>query len=639
MIRKSLLVLILIFITLVSCKTKKISNQQSDEVLMTIENQPIFSSEFLRVYNKNKDVVSEENKKDIHEYLELFINYKLKLRDAKDLKLDTIQSYKKEFNKYKEQLLEPFLKDREVSDFLVKEAYERSKKEVKASHILVLVKPNAKPNDTLNAYNKVLDARNLILSGKAFEEVAKKYSEDPSVKDNGGNLGYFSAFGMVYPFENAAFNTKVGEVSMPFRTRYGFHILKVFDKRESKGEVKVAHIMIRDKKTDTTFAKKQIEDIYNKFSQGESFEKLAKKYSDDKASAAKGGVIRKFTQGKMIQPFADISFALENKGDVSKPFETKFGWHILKLIDRYPIGTFENLKESLTQKVEKGERSVLIGKSIANKLKTKYQPNFNTELYNRTFNQNKINNDKNGHTNLIENNTILTIKDKKYTVSNLRTYLDKNPSKNYNDFIDDKLIAYYKENLELENLEFAATLQEYRDGLLLFDLLQKKIWTKAEKDTIGLQNFFDKNVTKYVWKKRMEADIASSTKQEKADLVLKYMNQGKTVKEIKELVNEGATIHVLFNSGTYEIGSDKLPNNFIIQKGAKIYKEDDANFTIVNTLKILESSPKELTDVKGKVISDYQDYLEKEWIKELRGRYTVNVNKKVFEQLVKNNND
>ena len=258
MMKKVLILLFLSVTVIVNAQNKK------DRVLFTVDGEPVYTSEFLQVYNKNKDVVNKENKKDIEEYLGLFINYKLKLKQAYNLKLDTVPAYLKEFNKYKKQLIEPYLKDRKVTDKLVKEAYNRTKYEVKAKHILIIVKLNASPADTLKAYNKALEARKEILEGKKFEDVAKKYSQDPSAKENGGNLGYFSAFSMVYPFESAAYNTNVGEVSMPFRTRFGFHIVGVDDKRLSEGEIQVAHIMIKEKKEDSTYAKKQINDIYNK---------------------------------------------------------------------------------------------------------------------------------------------------------------------------------------------------------------------------------------------------------------------------------------------------------------------------------------------------------------------------------------
>lgn len=624
MIKKLVVILLIFASTAINAQHKK------DKVLLTIENEPVYVSDFLHVYNKNKDVVSEENKKSIHEYLDLFINYKLKLREAKELKLDTVPSYLNEFNKYKEQLIEPFLKDREVTNKLVKEAYDRMTKEVKGSHVLVLLKPDFSPKDTLKAYNKIIEARNAIINGKDFAEIAKKYSEDPSAKENGGDLGYFSAFSMVYPFETAAYTTKIGDVSMPFKTRFGYHILKVKDIRNSEGEIEAAHIMIRDKKTEPDFAKKQIDEIYQKFKQGDDFSFLAKKYSDDKASSIKGGVIRKFSRGRMIQPFADITFSLKKTGDVSEPFKTKFGWHIVKLVKRYPIQSFDDLKEGLEKKIEKGERSVLIGKSIADKLKNKYNVKLNDEVLKNTLNNNpEIDNDA----------IVVSIENKNHSVNDLKKYLAKTKGKDYHDFIDNKVIAYYKDNLENENADFAATLKEYRDGLLLFDLLQQKIWTKAETDTLGLKKFFNSNTHKYNWKQRVKADIASCTKNDMAELVKKYMTDGKTKEEIKKLVNKKAVINVLFHSGNFEIDSKKLPTNFKVGKGvSNIYTDDDKHFSIVNVSEILEVTPKELKDIKGKVISNYQDYLEKQWITDLRNKYIVKVKKRTFKKLAKKHN-
>ncbi len=618
-------VFILLFLTIISFAN---AQHKKDRVLFTVNNEPVYQSEFLRVYNKNKDIVSEENKKNIDEYLDLFINYKLKLKQAYDMKLDTVPSYVKEFNKYKKQLIEPYLKDRKVTEKLVKEAYERTKYEVKAKHILVMLNTNATPQDTLKAYNKILKAREEVLSGKPFEEVAKKYSEDPSVKENGGKLGYFTAFSMVYPFESAVYNTKVGEISMPFRTQFGFHIVGVDDKKLSKGEVQVAHIMIKEKKDEPNYAKKQAEDIYNKFKQGDTFESLAKQYSDDKMTASKGGILRKFSYGRMLPSFADVSFNLKEVGDVSKPFKTKFGWHIVKLIKKFPIGTYDELKDALTKKVEKGDRSVLVGKSIANRLKKEYGVVVNKANLDEFLKDRK--NDS------INEKIILTIKKTSYNVKDLKDYLAKSTRNTYTKFIDDMVIDYYKEHLADNNPDFASTLKEYKDGLLLFDLLQKKIWTKAEKDTIGLQNFFNKNANKYNWKKRVDADIASCTKLEKAKEVQKLLNQGKTVDEIKNLVNEGATIHVLFTSGTYEFDSSRLPKGIEIKKGvSKIVENKKNDFKIVRIKEVLEEAPKKLDETKGKVISDYQDYLEKEWIKNLHKTYTVEVNKKTLKKLKK----
>ena len=624
---KNITLIILVLSSLISNAQKK------DKVLLTIENEPIYSSEFLRIYNKNKDIVSAENKKNITEYLELFINYKLKLREARDLKLDTVPSYLKEFNKYKEQLIEPFLKDRKVTDQLIHEAYERMTKEVRASHILVMLKPNSSPKDTLKAYTKITEARKKILNGQKFETVALQTSEDPSVKNNNGDLGYFSAFAMVYPFENAAYNTAIGDISQPFRTKFGYHIVKTVDIRDSKGEVQVAHIMVRDKKNDPEFSKKQILDIYTKIKQGENFELLAKKNSDDKTTAAKGGKLRAFTQSKMIQPFADISFSLQNIGDISEPFQTKFGWHIVKLLKKIPVKSFKASLNYLTKKVEKGDRSILIGKSITDELKQKYSYTFNEDAYKNAFP------DKSKKNKIIVNDddVVLTIEKRQYTIADVKKYQQTHRDKTPSDFVDYQIIAYYKNHLEFEDQDFANTLQEYRDGLLLFDLLQKKIWTKAEKDTIGLQAFFNKNSAKYIWKQRVEADIASCSSKETATLVKQYLHKIEKTEEIKEKINDDKTVRVLFQTGVFEIDSNKLPNKFNAVKGVEIYQEDDSHFTVVRVTRVLEATPKKLIEVKGKVISDYQNYLEKQWISDLRNKYAITIHKKVLKKLIRKN--
>lgn len=621
MIKKIFFVLFIVSIA-TSAQNKK------DKVLLTINKKPVYTSEFLRVYNKNKDIVSQENKKDIDEYLELFINYKLKLQEAHDLKLDTVPSYLREFNKYKKQLIAPYLKDRKVTDKLVKEAYNRMTEEINASHILITLPPNATPKDTLKAYNTLIEARNKILNGEKFEAVAKKYSKDPSVKQNGGKLGYFTAFSMVYPFENAAYKTKPGEISMPFRTQFGYHIVKINDRRPSKGEIKVAHIMIREKKGNPNYAKKQIQDIYNKYKQGEPFKKLAKQYSDDKMSAIKGGVLKPFSYGRMIPSFADVAFSLKNKGDVSKPFKTKFGWHIVKLIDKYPVKSYDELKDFITKKIEKGDRSVVVGKSMANKLKKKYHVKVDNTILSHY-----LNNPKNKE---LDSKILFRIKQNNYTVSDLKNYLKKKRNKTYQDFIDDMVLEYYKNHLEEENQDFANTLQEYKDGLLLFDLLQKKIWTKAEKDTVGLQQFYNKHINNYKWKKRIKAEIASCTRKEKCEIVKNLLQSNTPIEKIKDTVNEGATIHVLFTSGIYEINDTKVPKNIEIKKGVSdVITEAKNDFKVVKIDKVLPETIKKLNETRGKVISDYQEFLEKEWIQNLHKKYSVTKNKKQIKKLKK----
>jgi peptidyl-prolyl cis-trans isomerase SurA len=614
----------------------QIQAQKNKEILFTVDKEPVYSDEFLKIFNKNRDIVEEENKKSIEEYLELYINYKLKLKQAYSLSLDTVSSYRKELKKYRSRLVAPYLKDSKVTDALLREAYDRIKTEVRASHILVMLNPKASPQDTIKAYNKIIEARNKILNGASFEAIAKQYSEDPSVQQNSGDLGYFSAFGMVYPFENAAYNVEYGDVSMPFKTSFGYHIVSVTNKRQSKGEVEVAHIMIKNDTTNIEYAERQINEVYSKIQQGGAFDFLAKQYSDDKASAVRGGKLRKFSAGKMLKSFSDVAFALENENDVSKPFKTVYGWHIAQLIKKHPIKTFDELKEGLIKKIDNSERASIVGKSIANRLKKEYKIELNENVYQAFLVNDTVYNSKN------QNNSIFSINGNTIKLSQLldysKTQRKKSLSDIYNSFLDIQVIDYYKDNLESTDPNFAFTMQEYRDGLLLFDLLQDKIWTRSEKDTVALTEFFNKNRQNYVWKERADLIIATCTDSKKAALVKNYLEANKDIDEIKELVNKGATINVLFSKGILEIGSDKLPKDFLFSKGvSKVYNDDNSHFVIVRVHDIIAPAQKQLNEAKGKVINDFQQYLEKQWIEELKSQYKVKVRKAELKRLIKNN--
>ena len=608
-----------------------VRGQDQDKVLFTIDGKEVYNAEFIRVFEKNKDIIVEEEQKDFDDYLNLFVDFKLKLRQAHDIHLDTLTSYTVELAKYREQLIQPYLQNPEAIESLVKEAYDRTVNEVSASHILIKVDADAIATDTLKAYRRIIEARNEILAGGSFDSIAKLYSEDPSVAMNDGNLGYFSAFSMVYAFENAAYGTPVGQVSMPFRTQFGYHIIKVTDKRKSPGEVQVAHIMVKKDSADALLAKEKIDDIYQKLIQGDDFARIAQEHSDDLSSAQKGGVLPKFGTGRMIRPFEDEAFALSEEGDFSEPFESPYGWHILKLLKKYPIPSYLDLHPKLESKVKNGTRSSYAERSLAQKIGSDYtvvEHKKALQLY--------------PSINGFENNsdTILRIEDKCFTGSNLyeySKYTGKKPKEMlYEDFKNSMIIDYYKEHLEETNKEFALTYKEYRDGLLLFELLQKEIWERSEKDTVGLQQYFGSNRDAYQWKRRAELSIASCTRKEKAELVRNYMSQDLALDSIKALVNEGATIHVLFSSGKLEEGSAKLPEGYQFVTGVSdIFEEEKNNFTIIKVDTIFEPQLKELNETRGEVMNDYQNYLEAEWVKNLHNTYQVKINNKNYKELKK----
>lgn len=627
---------------------------QTKEVLFTVDNNPYYTDEFVRVYKKNLDLVKDDSQKDLDKYLELFIGYKLKVEKANKLGLQNGSSYQNELKSYRNQLSKNYLNDSKVTNELVQEAYDRMQQEVRASHILVLVDEGASPADTLKAYQKVVAIKKRLDAGEDFVTVAKDASEDPSAKDNGGDLGYFSAFRMVYPFENAAYRTKVGQISKPFRTRFGYHIIKVVDKRANRGEVTAAHIMLlkQDENGPKENAKSTIEEIYQKIQQGENFESLAQQFSDDKSSSVRGGVLQRFGSGQLSsEEFENVAFGLKEKNQISTPFETQFGWHIVKLIEKHPVGTLADTKAELEDKIKRDERSLLITNSLAKKMRSKYSFTKDAKVIGKVK---SVVTDKIYDKSWVVpddfkevNSVVLTLnKDKKVTAkpfldfinnSQKGTLTSKPTSKLVDElfekFTDEQLIAYYNENLENEFLEFKYVMDEYRDGLLLFDLMEKEIWNRAKTDTLGLTTYFQNNIKNYQWKKRFQADILSSTDLKIIQKAQKFLKKGKSLEYIKEQLNKDGKVNVISKSGLYEEDYDVLSQFKGLTKGVSTILTKDNYYFVVQVTDEKPAGAKELSECRGRVISDYQQYLELHWVDELKKEFTVKVNQDNFSQI------
>lgn len=487
--------------------------EEKKQVLFTVNGEPVYTQDFKRMYLKNSDII--EGEMNIETYLELYIDYALKVAEAKALNLDESPSFKNEYQKYRNQLVEKYLTETAVTDALIKEAYKRMQTAVNASHILIQVPPNASPQDTLRFYNKTLALRKKIRQGTSFETVAKKYSDDPSAQKNGGNLGWFTVLKMVYPFETAAYETKVGEISMPVRTRFGYHLIKVNDKRPAKGKVTVAHIMLIEKKDDSTFSpKERIFEIYRELQEGASFEDLAKQFSDDKSSASNGGKLKPFAPGEMnAKKFEQMAFSLEKPNQISTPFESKFGWHIIKLLKKHPIGSLKEIRNQLETKIKNDSRARLINTSLVRNLREKYGVEKNKKAL-RFFQKNVSNDLAKGTWKMdpaqIPSKSLVKINDEGKTYLDFASYISKKQkrisgSRNKNvlirswlqEFIDNFVLEYHKANLEKVNPTFAAIATEYYNGLLLFDLMEQKIWNPAKKDSLGLQDYYEKHAENY----------------------------------------------------------------------------------------------------------------------------------------------
>ena len=631
------------------------AQKNSKEVLFTINDKPYYTDEFIRVYNKNLDLVKDESQKDLNQYLNLFIGYKLKVNKAYKLGLQDGKQYQSELKTYRTQLAKTYTNDSKVTKELVDEGYQRLLKEVNASHILILADENASPADTLAAYKKISDIRERILKGEDFGTLAQELSQDPSAKENKGNLGYFTSFRMVYAFENGAYTTPVGTVSKPIRTRFGYHLIKVNDIRDNRGEVAVAHIMILKPKSgeDSSKSKTTIDDIYKKIQQGEKFEELAKQFSEDKSSSSKGGVLNRFGSGQLSsEEFENQAFALTKDNPISKPFETQFGWHIVKLIDKFPVKSYDDSKVELENKISKDDRSRLITNSLNEKLRKKYPIKKDNKLYaslvklvTNEFYDAKWELPKDAKQ---YSATLFAVGTKKMTGTNFLDYIysqqksgiaikpiEKLVEKLFENFTDDQRNQYYNDNLETEFPEFSSVMDEYRDGLLLFDLMDKEIWQRSKTDTLGLKAFYETQKDKHVWKTRVDAEIYSSTNLDIMKKVLTMVKNKVSPKEIKEKFNTKDVLNVMFYEGFYEEGAESLPKGTKMELGVSEITNKGEYYFITKVNKVLPPGAKTLEECKGKIVNDYQQYLEQNWVDELKKEFTVKINEDVFEKVKK----
>lgn len=630
--------------------------QDKDPVLLTVDGQNISLSEFEAVYRKNNRETTVDPQ-DVKEYLDLYINFRLKVREAEALGLDTLKKFIEELKGYQKQLAKPYLTDKNVSEALVKEAYERMKLDVSASHILLKVGPDALPKDTLAVYNRILDLRKRALKGD-FEALAKQYSEDPSAAENAGNLGWFSAMRMVYPFENAAFNTPVGEISMPVRTRFGYHILKVNGKREALGELKAAHIMLKTGKEataeDVAKAKEKALEVKGLLASGKStFEELATKYSEDKGSAVKGGELPQFGTGRMVAAFEKAAFALQNVGDVSDPVQTEYGWHIIKLLQRIPVPTFEAAKDDLTAKVSKDSRSQLTRTVVIDRVKKeagfKEFPAAVDEL-GKYLDNRLVEGKWNADTARGLNKPVLSIGNRTMTQTDLAQFVGRQQTRRkpedlrvilngfYAQFIEESVLSYEESQLEKKYPEYKALLKEYRDGILLFDLTDQKVWSKAVKDTAGLQAFHEGNKDKFMWEKRLDAEIYhvqndSILKPLLAELQKKFKKGGIDREAIVKAYNANSKLNLRAEGGKYQAADEDVLKNVAWEKGVQGPFKDGQNQVIVVVKEVLAPVAKTLKEARGLVTAEYQTYLEQAWIKELRSKYSYKADESLLSRI------
>ena len=608
---------------------------QDEQTLITIGETKVSKAEFERIYKKNNNnLYKEDDKKSPKEYMDLYINFKLKVVEAEALKMDTNSVYINELEGYRKELAAPYLTDVKFNDQMVKELYKRMSKEVNASHILLRIEKGATEAEEQAVLNRIIKIKQEIVAGKDFGESAKEYSEDPSAKTNKGNLNYFTAFQMVVPFENAAFSTPVGEISEPVRSAFGYHLIKVHNIRDNRGELLVAHIMKMFPQGATpeikANLKKEIDAIYIELQNGADFTELAKTKSDDKRSAEKGGEMPWFAAGRMIKEFAEPAFNIKDKGDFIAPVETQFGFHIIKKLDFRGIASFEDSKEDIVNRIKKDPaRSITSKTAFTNKLKKEYNFHENPDGILKLTGKNI------GDEFDDSNCELFKLDSKSYDLKGFQNYIQKEKigsgtyTEKFNKWVEDGITELENSKLEAKYPDFRYLMQEYHDGILLFNISEKKIWNYAAEDSVGLEKFYVKNNKKYLWEERFKGSVITCNDTVTREKVDEFFAAEMTKEEIIDLLNSEEKM-ITIEEGVWEKGNNPIVDYFVWNQNKPANFDDDVTFIRGNKI---PSEPKSLNEARGLYISDYQNYLEQNWIKELRKKYKITIDKKLLKTI------
>jgi peptidyl-prolyl cis-trans isomerase SurA len=637
------------------------AQKTTDPVLFTYGGREVSKGEFLRMYTKNiNNQKPDFSEKALREYLTLYSRFKMKVAEAEKMHMDTLPNIKNELGTYKKQLAKTYLTDNDMTDKLVKEAHDRMKKDVRVAHILISTPRGT--DDTVAAYRKIDSLHKAIQKGADFASIAKALSEDKPSGAKGGDVGFFTAMQIpAYSFENAAYNLPVGSVSAPVRTAFGYHLIKKLEERPSRGEIQVAQIMVNVKKSDGeaggVAGKKRIDSLLTALKNGGNFEEVVDKFSDDKFSKNTKGVLATFGVGQMDPAFEDAAFALKNTGDLSEPVRTDYGYHIIKLIKKMPLRPFDSMKAELKKKVEKDGRIEVAREQYTYKIKQKLNykdsPEALMELINAIPDSTLRNGSFKGSDygrytkNLFQmSGTVFTQADfanyiQDYTKGKIYGAKEITLKSLFKNYAEKALYDYQENKLIDENEEYRNLLNEYRDGIMLFELTDKRVWSNASQDTTGMARYYEENKAKYMWPANLiKANLYRTQDEEYAKRVVKALNDPKynaTQEEVAKFANgDGAQNHVVFETGKFE--RSRFPQNIKLEAGkyAPYYKNEDGSYAIVDVKEIYpEPTQKTLAEARGYVISDYQEYLEKKWLSDLEASYPVVVKEATLKSMIK----
>ncbi len=636
---------------------------QTDAPLFTVKGNPVTAAEFKYIYSKTNQDKADFSEKSLREYLELYTNFKLKVQKARDMRLDTIASLNSELEGYKKQLAKSYLEDKEVTEKLIREAYDRMQTDVDVSHILVICDRNKPAADTLKAFRRAVDWSKMIIKGASFDKIAYDSSEDKTAKENRGYLGFITAMlpDGYYGVEKTIYQSKVGDLLGPVRSNSGYHLLRVNGTRPARGEIEVNQILIRksDKPELTEAKKMRADSAYNELMAGGKWEAVCQKYSEDKATANKGGYIGFFGINRYQKVFEDAAFTIEKDGDYSKPVETSLGWHIIQRKSRRPIATFDQLKRGLTERVKRDSRSEAAKQSIISRIKkeggyaedSKVLAAWSAKQVDTIFHTFKWKPDPAKPQDVM----FRYGQDKVYTVADFEDYcqragrdrmrgagypVQETINKLYKTWGDETAMSFEESQLDKKYPEFKSLMREYEEGILLFEALKQNVWDRANNDSTGLQKYFNEELAmKYKWDERARVTFYTlKTSDPKVLAKVRALAAKKPAAGVVKKFNKKGKPEVLtVMEKLYEKGKNKELGELWKAGDMTVAKTDTTTKTasFIKIEQIVPPSPKALSEARGYAVADYQDYLEKKWIMDLRKEYPVVVNEAVLKTLIK----
>ncbi len=645
--------------TMIFCAPLSAQTPTSETVLFKVAGKPVEVGEFDYIYKKTNAAQANYSRESLEEYLDLYVKFKLKVQQAREMKLDTITALARELEDYRRQLADAYLVDKEVTDKLVEQAYSRMQVEREVSHILFKFKANATAADSAVVVDRANRVLEMVSKGSDFERMAIGQSEDQNARENKGYLGFLSAMlpNGFYDLENAIYETPVGKVSGLVYSPMGLHIVKIWSERPARGEMEVAHILIRDpENSPIEGAEQKIIGIWTELNDGAAFETLASQYSEDLTTASKGGYLGFFGINRYEQSFENAAFDLPADGAVSNPFRTKIGWHLVKRISKKGVDPLPKIKSRLQAQIKQDGRFESARRQMISSIQKEAGFSDNKNILNAyigSLDQEFLTYKWKGSEyptstlfQLDEKTNVSTADFTEFLLRNQRKRLQMSRDSNvvetamvlYQDFLDESMIKYAEKKLEVKYPEFKALMREYEEGILLFEAAKMLIWDKASQDSVGLAAYHKANPQRYMWGERAEMIeyIITNTDAKVAEKIRAYAQKNSPVKVLKKFNKKSDVVQAITRTVEKNNASELDPMPWIAGSMTDmIIIEKDNFYSFKKVERLMEPTPKALNECRGPVIADYQDHLEQEWVNELRAKYKVEINTQVFESMIK----